>query len=178
MTTWLRDVVERRTRRTNPSFSLSLFSTKNIFIHFLTNRKSGTGILATGCRLTTSSSILDIQLLPMIYSCPVVSQRILVNKNKLWTPPSIYVFLQVYYLSILAQYFRLVYSFLDISIYSLFSTNVILLVYRQGNLIYLDSTSLSFVGQLIQLMQYYIIISTIPHSTSIMYVALLQTITK
>jgi hypothetical protein len=37
------------------------------------NRKPSTGILATGCRLTTSSSILDIQLLPMMYSCPVVS---------------------------------------------------------------------------------------------------------
>jgi hypothetical protein len=30
-------------------------------------------IVVTGCRLSTSSSILDIQLLPMIYSSPVVS---------------------------------------------------------------------------------------------------------
>ena len=110
MTTWLRALVEERARRTNPPLSFSLSPTVFYFIHFLTNRKHDTGILATGCRLTTSSSILDIQLLPMIYSCPEVSERTLVNKNKLWIPPSIYVLLQVCYLTIFAQYFRLVYE--------------------------------------------------------------------
>ena len=84
MTTWLRERWWRGEQGEPTPLSLFHFSTKNIFIYFLTNRRFFTGILATGCRLTTSGSILDIYLLPMIYSCPVVSQRIFVNKNKLW----------------------------------------------------------------------------------------------
>jgi hypothetical protein len=80
-------------KENQPLFLSLTIPPKNIFIHFLTNRKSGTGILATGCRLTTSSRIIDIQLLPMIYSCPEVSERTLVNKNKLWILSKIHVFL-------------------------------------------------------------------------------------
>jgi hypothetical protein len=60
-------------KENQPLFLSSSFPPKNIFNYFLTNRRLFTGILATGCRLTTSGSILDIYLLPMIYSCPVVS---------------------------------------------------------------------------------------------------------
>ncbi len=65
--------------------SLSLtncFLSKKFFINYLTNRKHNTGILATGCRLTTSSSIQGIQLLPMIVSCPVVTHLVLSTKTR------------------------------------------------------------------------------------------------
>ena len=45
--------------------------------HFLTNHKQGIGILATGCRITTSSSIYSIHYLPMVDGCPVVTNLVL-----------------------------------------------------------------------------------------------------
>ncbi len=92
MTTWLREMVERRARRTNPSFSLSLFHQKKQFIYILTNRKPSTGILATCCRLTTTSSILDIQLLPMIFIVAPWYHRgsLLTRTNSGYHPVSMY----------------------------------------------------------------------------------------
>ena len=180
MTTWLRALVEERARRTNPSFFLSLSPTVFYFIHFLTNRKHDTGILATGCRLTTSSSIHGIQLLPIIVSYPVVTHLVLSTKTRVAYHP-VSILLQVCIIEILIQYQKVSYSILFIVqyIYCLLLTTICL--YSCLQIIEPHLLGLSYyhlLGSQSNIMQYHNIINTIPHSTSIMYVILLQTITK
>ena len=77
MTTWLRvgswGKERERTKSLDTSHNDHIFKLK----YFPTNHILVIGILATGCRLISSSSILGIHYLPMVDSCPVVTNLVL-----------------------------------------------------------------------------------------------------
>ena len=156
MTTWLRALVEKRARRTNPSLSHSLSPTVFYLKHFYSfsnQQKTQHWYFGNWLQINNQQQYTwyvittnDSQLSCGYTSC-------LVHQDKCCLPPSLYVFLQVYIIVILLQYHMVSYSIL------LIVQCILLFVVNNHLFIFLSIDNrasstwtllLSFVGQLVQ----------------------------
>ena len=186
MTTWLRVLVERRARRANPSFSLSLSLSPTVFYlkHFYSfsnQQKTQHWYFGNWLQINNQQQYTWYTITTNHSQLPCGYTSCLVLQDTCCLPPSIYVLLQVCIIGILIQYQEASYSILFIVQYIyclLLTTNCL---YSCLQIIEPHLLGLSYyhlLGSQSNIMQYHNIINTIPHSTSIMYVILLQTITK